>query len=62
MDYQPGATANAVITAGLRAVIAPAALDVPSPGGTGWHDDFAAAVDFVKRWQGRHPRIVPCLA
>jgi 5-methylthioadenosine/S-adenosylhomocysteine deaminase len=62
MYYQPDATANAVIAAGLRAVIAPAALDFPSPGGTGWHDDFAAVVDFVACWQGRHPRIVPCLA
>ncbi|MCC5637110.1 amidohydrolase [Nostoc sp. CHAB 5844] len=62
MYFQPDVAARVVDRCGLRAVIAPSSIDFPSPGFRGWDDAFAAAVDFVKRWQGRNPRIIPALA
>lgn len=61
MYYRPDTAASVVTAAGLRAVIAPALFDTPSPGHGGWDDAFAAAVDFITRWRGR-PRIVPAVA
>ena len=61
MYFEPDAAAGVVEQAGLRALIAPGFLDFPSPGFAGWDGSFAAAVDFVDRWRGRHPRITPGL-
>jgi 5-methylthioadenosine/S-adenosylhomocysteine deaminase len=62
MYFKPDVAARVVDQCGLRAVIAPSSIDFPSPGFSGWDDAFAAAVDFVKRWKGRNPRIIPALA
>ncbi len=61
MYFEPDAAAGVTEQAGLRALITPGFLDFPSPGFSGWEDSFAAAVDFVTRWQGRHPRVMPGL-
>ncbi|MBE9208671.1 amidohydrolase [Nostoc sp. LEGE 06077] len=62
MYFKPDVAARVVDQCGLRAVIAPSSIDFPSPGFRGWDDAFAAAIDFVKRWKGRNPRIIPALA
>ncbi|WP_253274541.1 amidohydrolase [Nostoc sp. PCC 7107] len=62
MYFKPDVAARVVDQCGLRAVIAPSSIDFPSPGFRGWDDAFAAAVDFVKRWKGRNPRIITALA
>jgi 5-methylthioadenosine/S-adenosylhomocysteine deaminase len=61
MYFYPDAEASVIDQCGLRGVIAPSAIDFPSPGSTGWDDSFAAAVDFAERWKGRNPRILPAL-
>lgn len=62
MYFHPNVAAEVVQACGLRAIIAPSVIDFPSPGFQGWEDSFAAAVGFVKRWKGRHPRITPAIA
>ena len=62
MYFYPDEIAGVVDRCGLRAVIGAPHIDYPSPGFTGWDDSFAAAADFVGRWQGRHPRITPAFA
>ena len=62
MYFYPDDIARVVDRCGLRAVVASPHIDYPSPGFSGWDDSFAAAVDFVKRWQGKHPRITPAFA
>ena len=61
MYFHPDVIAEVVDACGLRAIIAAAAIDFPSPGFQGWDDAFAAAVDFAQRWKGRHPRITPAI-
>ena len=62
MYFYPDEIAAVVDRCGLRAVVASPHIDYPSPGFSGWDDSFAAAIDFVKRWQGKHPRITPAFA
>ena len=62
MYFYPDQIASVVERCGLRAVVAAPHIDYPSPGFKGWDDSFAAARDFVKRWQGKHPRITPAFA
>jgi 5-methylthioadenosine/S-adenosylhomocysteine deaminase len=62
MYFYPEEIAGVVDRCGLRAVINAPHIDFPSPGFKGWDDSFAAAVEFVKSWQGRHPRITPGFA
>jgi len=62
MYFYPDVIAQTVIDCGLRAVVAAPHIDFPSPGFKGWDDSFAAAIEFVKAWQGRHPRITPAFA
>ncbi|WP_157976791.1 amidohydrolase family protein [Parahaliea mediterranea] len=62
MYFYPDDIAAVVQDCGLRAVIGAPHIDYPSPGFKGWEDSFAAAEDFVRRWQGRHPRITPAFA
>jgi 5-methylthioadenosine/S-adenosylhomocysteine deaminase len=62
MYFYPDEIANVVASCGLRAVVAAPHIDYPSPGFSGWDDSFAAASDFVQRWQGKHPRITPAFA
>ena len=62
MYFYPDVIAGVVDRCGLRAVVAAPHIDFPSPGFEGWDDSFAAAVEFVKAWQGRHPRITPAFA
>ncbi|MFT6891252.1 MAG: 5-methylthioadenosine/S-adenosylhomocysteine deaminase [Halioglobus sp.] len=62
MYFYPDEIAKVVQECGLRAVVASPHIDYPSPGFQGWDDSFAAAVDFVSRWQGKHPRITPAFA
>jgi 5-methylthioadenosine/S-adenosylhomocysteine deaminase len=61
MYFHPDVSAEVVEACGLRAIVAPGAIDFPSPGFQGWEDSFAAAVAFVQRWKGRHPRITPAI-
>lgn len=62
MYFYPDEIAKVVQECGLRAVVASPHIDYPSPGFKGWDDSFAAAADFVSRWQGKHPRITPAFA
>jgi 5-methylthioadenosine/S-adenosylhomocysteine deaminase len=62
MYFYPDDIAQIVVDCGLRAVIGAPHIDFPSPGFKGWDDSFAAAEAFVKRWQGKHPRITPAFA
>ena len=62
MYFYPDEIAGVVDRCGLRAVVAAPHIDYPSPGFSGWDDSFAAAADFVGRWQGKHPRITPAFA
>ncbi len=62
MYFYPEVTAAVVESCGLRAVVAAPQIDFPSPGFKGWDDSFAAAIEFVRAWQGRHPRITPAFA
>ena len=62
MYFYPDEIAGVVDRCGLRAVVAAPHIDYPSPGFSGWDDSFAAATDFVRRWQGKHPRITPAFA
>ncbi|WP_162299957.1 amidohydrolase family protein [Kineobactrum sediminis] len=62
MYFYPDEIAGVVDRCGLRAVVASPHIDYPSPGFAGWEDSFAAATDFVSRWQDRHPRITPAFA
>ncbi|GAA6623012.1 amidohydrolase [Scytonema sp. NUACC26] len=62
MYFKPDVATEVVNECGLRAIIAPSSIDFPSPGFQGWDDAFAAAVDFVKRWKGKNPRIIPAIA
>jgi len=60
MYFYPDTIARVTEECGLRAIIASAIIDYPSPGFTGWDDSFAAAKSFVKSWQN-HPRIIPAI-
>lgn len=62
MYFYPDEIAEVVQRCGLRAIIAAPHIDYPSPGFSGWDDSFAAAEDFVRRWQGKEPRITPAFA
>ncbi|TGD73001.1 amidohydrolase [Mangrovimicrobium sediminis] len=62
MYFYPDEIAGVVQRCGLRAVIGAPHIDYPSPGFEGWDDSFAAARDFVGRWQGKDPRITPAFA
>ena len=62
MYFYPDQIAAVVDECGLRAIVAAPHIDYPSPGFKGWDDSFAAARDFVGRWQGKHPRITPAFA
>ncbi|MEP5763273.1 MAG: amidohydrolase family protein [Halieaceae bacterium] len=62
MYFYPEVIAQVVVDCGLRAVVAAPHIDFPSPGFKGWDDSFAAAIAFVKAWQGRNPRITPAFA
>jgi 5-methylthioadenosine/S-adenosylhomocysteine deaminase len=62
MYFYPDEIASVVERCGMRAVVAAPHIDYPSPGFSGWDDSFAAAADFVRRWQGKNPRITPAFA
>ncbi len=62
MYFYPDTIARVVDRCGLRAIVAAPHIDFPSPGFKGWADSFAAAIEFVEAWQGRHPRITPAFA
>lgn len=62
MYFYPAVIAEVVERCGLRAIVAAPHIDFPSPGFEGWDDSFAAAIEFVAAWQGRHPRITPAFA
>lgn len=62
MYFYPDEIATVVERCGLRAVVGAPHIDYPSPGFSGWDDSFAAADEFVQRWQGKHTRITPAFA
>jgi len=53
--------AAAVLESGLRGVLGQGVVDFPAPGVPDPEDNVAAAADFVRRWQGRHRRILPSI-
>jgi 5-methylthioadenosine/S-adenosylhomocysteine deaminase len=59
MYFYPEVIAQVMIDCGMRAILTAPMIDFPSPGFKGWDDSFAAGVDYVKTWQGKHPRITP---
>ncbi|MEM0955529.1 MAG: amidohydrolase family protein [Pseudomonadota bacterium] len=62
MYFYPEVISEVVVDCGLRAVVAAPHIDFPSPGFKGWNDSFRAAIDYVKAWKGKHPRITPAFA
>ena len=59
MYFYPEVIADETINCGLRGIIGSPSIDFPSPGFKGWDDSFLSAVNFVKKWQGKHERITP---
>lgn len=62
MYFYPDVIAAVVEKCGMRAIVSAPMIDFPSPGFKGWDDSYAAGVEYVKRWKGKHPRITPALA
>lgn len=62
MYFYPDVISDVVVDCGMRAIVGAPMIDFPSPGFNGWDDSFAAGVDYVKRWNGKHPRVTPALA
>ncbi|MEL6869738.1 MAG: amidohydrolase family protein [Pseudomonadota bacterium] len=61
MYYFGDAVAETVVDCGLRALVAPSVIEQTSPDAETGEQSLAGAVDFIKRWQGKHARIVPVL-
>lgn len=55
------AAAEAVMETGLRAVLAQGVIDFPAPGVPDPLKNIEAANEFVKRWKGRSPLIIPSI-
>jgi len=62
MYFYPEIIAQQSVNCGLRGVIGAPMIDFPSPGFKGWDDSFAAAITFIKNWQGKEPLITPAFA
>ncbi|NND61168.1 MAG: amidohydrolase [Gammaproteobacteria bacterium] len=61
MYYFPESVARAVEQCGLRAVIAPTVIDQRSPDASDGVQSLEVARQFAEQWQGRNPRITPCV-
>jgi 5-methylthioadenosine/S-adenosylhomocysteine deaminase len=61
MYYFPDAVANAVEKCGLRVLVAPSVIDQKSPDAANAEEQLRLAADFVRRWKGRDPRIIPII-
>ena len=61
MYYFPDAVAAAVDECGLRAIIIPGVIDQVAPDAANGEQSLAQGIDFVARWKGRHPRIIPAM-
>jgi len=60
MYFYPDTIAEVTEKCGLRAIIAAAVIDFPSPGFKGWDDSFAAAKLFIQKWKN-HNLITPTI-
>jgi 5-methylthioadenosine/S-adenosylhomocysteine deaminase len=61
MYYFPDAVANAVDKCGLRVLVAPSVIDQKSPDAANAEEQLKLAADFVKRWKGKNPRVIPII-
>jgi 5-methylthioadenosine/S-adenosylhomocysteine deaminase len=61
MYYFPDAVANAVEKCGLRVLVAPSVIDQKSPDAANAEEQLRLAADFVRRWKGKSPRIIPII-
>ncbi|HZF26309.1 MAG TPA: amidohydrolase [Steroidobacteraceae bacterium] len=61
MYYFPDAVAKAVEKCGLRALVAPSIIDQKSPDAANAEEQLRLAADFVRRWQGKNPRVIPII-
>jgi 5-methylthioadenosine/S-adenosylhomocysteine deaminase len=59
MYYYPDVIAAVVESCGLRAYISATVIDQRSPDAENATDSVAKGLEFIDRWQGRHPRITP---
>ncbi|HVO83982.1 MAG TPA: amidohydrolase [Syntrophobacteria bacterium] len=53
--------ARAVVAGGIRAVCAQGVIDFPAPGVPDASKNLDTAEQFVRRWQGRSPRLAPSI-
>ncbi|MEO0998421.1 MAG: amidohydrolase family protein [Pseudomonadota bacterium] len=61
MYYFPDAVAETVVDCGMRAVVVPSVIDQQAPDAANGEQSLAQAIDFARRWRGRHPRVVPSI-
>ncbi len=61
MYYFPDAMAEETAACGLRGIIVPSVIEQKSPDADTGAESLAQAVDFVRRWRDRDPRIVPAI-
>src|SRR5262245_19869229 len=61
MYYFPDAVANAIDKCGLRVLVAPSVIDQKSPDAANAEEQLRLATDFVKRWKGKNPRVIPII-
>lgn len=53
--------AEAVAESGIRAVLGHGVIDFPAPGASDPEKNVSTALDFVRFWKGRNPRIIPSI-
>jgi 5-methylthioadenosine/S-adenosylhomocysteine deaminase len=53
--------AEAFVDCGIRSVAAQGIIDFPAPGVPDPGQNVAAAAEFIKRWQGKNPMILPAV-
>ena len=59
MYYHPDVIAEVVQECGMRALISATVIDQKSPDAESADDSLAKAIEFVRRWQNKAPRITP---
>jgi len=59
--FYEDAVAEAVESAGIRAILGQGVIDYPAPGVPDPSQNIAVAVDFVRKWKGRSPLIQPSI-
>jgi len=59
MYYYPDVIAEVVAACGMRALVSATVIERPSPGAANAADSIEKGLAFIKRWQGKNPRITP---